>query len=372
MPAVLCVDLEPDDRELAVPSAPSWPGADALLADDAWLRDAMGDRSAPVNWFVRCDPQVEACHGSADWALERYAARLDALAATGDEVGLHPHNWRWHADGRRWSVDNGDDWAEHCVEVALAGYERVLGRPCRAYRHGDRFMSDAIARRLLASSVEVDLTLEPGPPAVRDAVPGVPTSGITPHVDQALVRPFQPSPDDFTVPDERSDGRLTMVPLTTGLVAHGPAPETAYLWREPEAFAAQLDLLLLDTRRRHLAFAIRSDMALPSWWRTNIERNLRVLAARVPALRWVPATEAARATRRAPDDDEHDPGPLGALVAAFEERAAQVARSEAELAALRVAVADLDTRLAAMEATITWRTRNRLLPVLRRVRRPRS
>jgi hypothetical protein len=367
VPAVLCVDIEPDRRECDVPSAPSWPGADRLLADDGWLRAAMGDHDAPINWFVRSDPQVAVCHGTATWALERYAVRLDELTAAGDQVGLHPHNWRWDGDRRRWTIDNGDPWSEHCVNTAFDGYERVLGRPCLSYRHGDRFMSDAIAARLRARGVEVDLTLEPGAPAIREVVPGVTTIGVTPHVDAAAVRPYRPSSESFAVADDDAGSALTMVPLTTGALPGRPAPETAYLWREPGVFAVQLELLLLDPGRRHLAFAIRSDMALDGEHRTNVEANLRTLVTRVPTVRWLPATALADAARPVPGAP--DPGPLGAIVTALQERTEQADRAAAELEALRAAVDDLGTRLAVMEATMTWRTRARLLPFLRRIRR---
>lgn len=367
VPAVLCVDVEPDPRECQVPSAPAWPGADRLLADHGWLRAAMGDHDAPINWFLRCDPQVAVCHGTATWGLERYAARLDALAAAGDQVGLHPHNWRWDDDRRRWTIDNGASWSERCVDTAFDGFERVLGRPCVAYRHGDRFMSDVIAGRLRERGVEVDLTLEPGAPAVRALVPGVPTTGVTPHVDAATVRPYRPSPESFAVADDDAASALTMVPLTTGALPGRPAPETAYLWREPGEFSVQLDLLLLDPGRRHLAFAIRSDMALGGAHRTNVEANLRTLVARVPAVRWLPATALADAARPVPGAP--DPGPLGAIVTALQEQVERADRAAVELEALRAAVDDLGTRLAVMEATVTWRTRARLLPLLRRVRR---
>ena len=296
MRAVLCVDVEPDLRQSEYPGPAKWDGADLALRDHAWLRTAMsapGDERPAINWFVRIDPQVELSNGSPTWAAERYADSFAGLALRGDEVGLHPHNWRWCADENRWVSDGSDAWVETIVQTAIEGFEKAIGHRCRSYRHGDRFVSDVIVRTLLADpDVLVDLTLEPGTPAARCLVASEHAIGLTRHVDLGLSRRFQPADDTIDIPVP-PDGRLTMVPLTTGVVPGGREPETLQLWRDPDQFQRMLRLRLLDADLDHLAFAVRTDVVLIPWARTYIERNLQCVRNSAPMVTWVAASSMA-------------------------------------------------------------------------------
>ena len=149
IPAVLCVDVEPDLRRPSVPSAVTWGGFERLVADVDRLRKRLAEpsgRPAQIGWFLRMDPQVEVVHGSVEWVAARYRDELEVLTEAGDELGLHPHSWRW--DGAGWCSDQSADWVAHCAHAALDGYERAFGEPCRSYRHGDRFTSPALVALL--------------------------------------------------------------------------------------------------------------------------------------------------------------------------------------------------------------------------------
>ena len=129
----------------AVPSAPRWTGFERLHDGVDRLRKRLAGpaaRTAQIGWFLRMDQQVAVAHGDVGWVADRYAAELRDLVEAGDELGLHPHSWRWEGD--RWCSDQSPDWVARCATDALDAYEAAFGSPCRAYRHGDRFTSSAL------------------------------------------------------------------------------------------------------------------------------------------------------------------------------------------------------------------------------------
>jgi hypothetical protein len=210
--AVLCVDLEPDSRTPDPSAEAEWRGADRIIDDHRWLRDRMGNGA--INWFLRFDHQVEHLHGDIRWPGDRFALALNALIDGGDEVGVHPHHWRWTGEG--WVPDGTTSWVVENVERALDAYADVFGTGPRSFRYGDRFVSDEVTRRLIDDpDVVVDLTAEPGVRSCRGLVADEAALGITRHIDIALAHRYRPSTDAADIPSETSS--LTMVPLTTAV-----------------------------------------------------------------------------------------------------------------------------------------------------------
>src|SRR5689334_1090608 len=134
VPIVICIDIEPDERVLNPDSAQDWLGFQAGWEPLHRWRAALSRLTgspAHFNWFVRIDPQIEYCYGAADWAVTRYRPCFAAMAEAGDEIGLHPHAWRWRESERQWVSDFGDQsWIEHCVRQGFTHFERQFKRPC--------------------------------------------------------------------------------------------------------------------------------------------------------------------------------------------------------------------------------------------------
>lgn len=399
VPAVLCIDVEPDARDVPMPDPePRLPGLESLLpridAVRARLASSSG-RPCALTWFLRMDLQVAIAYGSARFIADRYPADLAHLVAAGDELGLHTHSYRWQ-DGRGWVQDQADaEHVAHCALTALDAYRDVFGQSCRAYRHGDRFMSRQLGSVLVDNGVRVDLTLEPGTPARPGLVRTEQNTGLIPHVPRDRVAPYVADPKDVFEP---GDSELLVIPLTNSVrFTEDRAPgddvpfSTLVLWSQPREFAAMLDARLADPNLTHLAFAIRSDLPLHpllwSWFQANIEHLCTGPLA--TELAWVTASRARElllprvtATMGAPrwPDDSAAAAALSTLAASLSgglrdaeaqlaaERARYAADVEAlrtELGAAEVRGADLETHLAEMRATSWWRLHDRLLPVLR-------
>lgn len=303
IPAVLCVDLEPDRRR-PDRNAATAAGMDRIFSLAEVLRgelSAATGTTVALTWCLRMDPQITEVWGAPDWIATAYSRELAEARASGDVVGLHPHSWRWR-DG--WLSDQGDEeWVAHCVRVALEGYYEAFGVACEVYRHGDGFMSNSVAQQIDAAGIRVDLTLEPGHPTRTALVPEEQATGWLPDTQEVPHRAYWPSPDDFRVPDPaRTDGVL-MIPLTPGLVlstqyrGHRLFPTGAYeplaLWSEPAQFTRMLRTYLRQPRVSHVAFALRSDIGvLPTAW-ANVELNVRTVNEELHGeQRWCTALEA--------------------------------------------------------------------------------
>jgi hypothetical protein len=167
-------------------------------------------------WFFRMDPQIAHVYGSASWVAVRYRRSIDALRASGDDVGLHVHPWRWDARGRAW-IENFDDqpWIEHCVRCGFEAFEQSMGTPCRTFRFGDRFMNDETLGLLERLGVRVDLTAEPG---LNGGDLPEPFTGALPDYTRVPRQPYRPSRADFASPGLGDPRDLWMVPLSAGSV----------------------------------------------------------------------------------------------------------------------------------------------------------
>ncbi|HAP76356.1 MAG TPA: hypothetical protein DCR14_09770, partial [Acidimicrobiaceae bacterium] len=158
VPLVVAIDLEPDDIRARVERLHIWTGADAAVG---WAEGRHhGWESASINWFVRSDVQTVAVLG-VDSPFARLGARMQARMAAGDEVGVHPHPFRW--DGSTWTNDFASPahaWA--CFDAAERDRQLHLGGSSAALRWGDRVSHDSLHARLAARGVGFDLTAEPG------------------------------------------------------------------------------------------------------------------------------------------------------------------------------------------------------------------
>jgi glycosyltransferase involved in cell wall biosynthesis len=289
IPVIMCIDVEPDRRVIARHRPDPLLGFEKLLTLVPDLRDRLADIvGGPVHftWFMRMDPQIADAYGSATALAETYERELAELQRAGDEIGLHPHNWRWRG---QWIGDHADaGWVEHCVDVALRSYREAFDRPCLAYRHGDRFMSNALSRQLDRAGIVADLGVEPGLAATRKLAPTEETTGWLPDTRTVPTHAYRPSPDDFRTPDPQRTSGLILVPMTPGValssvtVGNRIVPtgtyETLVPWTAPHRFQDMLRFRLAAPGLTHLAFAIRSDVALLADDWAAVDANLVELA----------------------------------------------------------------------------------------------
>ena len=216
IPVVLCIDVEPDEREIDITAPKEWEGFKKTSGFFIALRSRLEEATqAPVSfsWFVRMDPQIEHAYGQSWWVAKRYGDVIAQLEAAGDEIGLHTHAWRWRQDWHRWIIDHGDQqWVNHCVNMSFEAYQTVFGRSCISFRFGDRWMSDATMDLLEKVGVQFDLTIEPG---VKATIEELHTGSFPDYTDSPRY-PYRPSQKNLTKDDPMQARGLWIIPLSTG------------------------------------------------------------------------------------------------------------------------------------------------------------
>ena len=306
VPVLICIDVEPDAREVSLGGREDWEGFEAtrrLL--DSYRARAAGATGAPANfsWFVRMDAQVAAAYGSPAWAAERYAREFEGLRAEGDELGLHAHPWRWDEGRGRWVADFGDQrWINHCVRLSFRAFEQAFGRRCAAFRFGDRWMNDETLRLVEELGAAFDLTLEPGRRGTPNLLPSEHFTGAFPDYARVPREPYRPSASDFRERGGDAPGRLWLIPLSTGLLPpwpraplyrravwrlrYGPRRHSPlYLALDPSYFRAAAEEILRGPGRPYLCLPLRTDDALGPERARRVGDNLDFLLAHPMAAR---------------------------------------------------------------------------------------
>ena len=288
IPVIFCVDVEPDPRQVNRDTREPWVGYEATQRYMRGLRpriEALTGAPAHFSWFLRMDLQIAGSYGSATWVADAHRAHMDEIQQAGDELGVHPHPYRWLEDEGAWLQDfDNQTWVDHCLRMSLEAFATAFRRPCLSLRFGDRWLNTETVNLAERLGVRFDLTLEPGAPPLPSLVPGERTSGVLPGYERVPRAPFTPSASDFRRRLRHGARSIRLIPLTSGYVRAGMLHPRRYLrrlwrngvrhrkqdtplsmWREwptPDTFDRMLDRAVAAQRHPYLAFAIRSDFSI--------------------------------------------------------------------------------------------------------------
>jgi len=298
IPVLLLIDCEPDQREALPDRALPWTGFERfeqLLAQERPRLVRKTGGPAHFNWFWRMDPQIEATHGSLDWAVRAYARQIADARRAGDGIGLHTHATRWDAEAGRWIMDHGNlAWIERCLRRSFAAYRRAFGHGCSIFRFGDGWFDGALVPLLDELGARIDLTVEPGVAARAGLVAGERTTGRLPDRRGAPQRPYHPALSDFRAPDDTGQVRLWVLPVSTGALIKRPKwrhPVRLLRWsRSPKRHVLQFNLEILPKRFprvldralaaagwSYVAICVRSDAGTSAERLDAVRQNLNAI-----------------------------------------------------------------------------------------------
>ncbi len=297
IPVILCIDAEPDARLIERGRPKVWEGYESahsyFLNRRAEIENITGT-DASYSWFFRLDPQIAEGYGRADWGVDYYKDWIQDYFRSGDEVGLHPHAFR--LDDKGWIADHGNQpWIEFCLDTAFEGFERNLGRPCRAFRFGDRWMNQDTMDYLENSGIDYNLTLEPGYPLQKNLCPDERVTGELPDTQKMPRFPYRPLANNYQIPDASRRGGQWVIPISSGPVFKKmgrserlfkkifrpstlrPGNLTLNLSFGANGFGQVLDRILENEKQPYLAFVVRTDaFSNPAYFR-NLELNFNKL-----------------------------------------------------------------------------------------------
>ena len=215
-PIVICLDVEPNERAIDPRIAADWTGFEKTFEFFEELRPKLEDATGAAvhfSWGVRMDPQIAQVYGNPAWAIGRYGRLFDRLVASGDEIGLHVHCWRWDEALGNWISDMGNqEWVEGCVRMAFEAFEESLHRRCLSFRFGDRWINNATLDLVEQLGVRYEVTIEPG--RTKLIVPEAHT-GKAVDWSLALRQPYHPAKTNVLESSNSDSRSFWVVPLTT-------------------------------------------------------------------------------------------------------------------------------------------------------------
>ncbi len=209
---VLSCDTDPDRPDFLDGMEPgkfTWRGmTEGIPAVKALMQGVTDSRGRePVfTWFLRADEQMQRVFGGYAAVVRAEHTLLRSLAASGDELGWHPHFWRAGRDGRWYQEVEDEPWQLEMLRLAHQDLSAALpeGRAPQSVRMGWAYHTTPTYGALDSLGVRVDCSALPGYRTYRGSPP---TRGENFFDWQSTPRqPFHPSRRDHRRPprdDER-------------------------------------------------------------------------------------------------------------------------------------------------------------------------
>lgn len=264
---VIGCDTDPDRAgylDGVTPDALTWrgmtEGIPRLKDDVASLRDHEG-KSPVFTWLLRVDEQVRRMQGSYAWVLRNHTAFLQSLESSGDELGWHPHFWKFDDQANKWYQEAQDvTWQIRMLQEAHRDYMSVLPGRALSVRMGWDYHNTQTYATLEQLGVRVEFSAIPGMCTIRRAVSAHPENLFdwypTPR------HPFYPSRVDYRRPAAAGEEAFSLLEAPNFV-------STSHLW----GLVSGLQL----ARKMRDRSQLRRAMVRPTYW-INITGRPRYFA----------------------------------------------------------------------------------------------
>lgn len=206
LPIVVVVDVDPDWRTKGTVGAPNrsemgWRGIEvgvpSMLELAGRLRDPFGS-GVRFTWLLRSDTQMATLFGDPAFVADKFGDFWRTRLSVGDEVGWHPHAWRYSEKIGRWYQERTDpDWLKECLREGFQSLSRRFR--IRSAKPGWTSHSNLTMRLFSDVGVQVDLSALPG---MRYDAGSASTAWTWGSYDwsRAPSEPYHPSEDDYQSP----------------------------------------------------------------------------------------------------------------------------------------------------------------------------
>jgi len=199
------------------------------------VRDSDGN-AARLTWMVRADDQLSSAYGDAAYLLLAHCDLWASRRENGDEIGWHPHLYRF--DRGAWRQDTDPERLQDQLRRSADAIRDTEYHPVSS-RIGEAYSSNAVMSALDACGILYDSTAMPGR-VRRDVVRNLNWEG-TPE------EAYHPSRDDYRQPGN-NPLELLEIPLTMFVTqtAYDAKPLRRYVdlsFRHDVVFPALEDVL---------------------------------------------------------------------------------------------------------------------------------
>jgi hypothetical protein len=219
---IIGCDTDPDRPgfvEKATEEGKSWRGVTegiSLLKEITHdIKD--GDGVVPrITWLIRADEQIKLLYGDYAWALRNFENLLKDLQSDGDELGWHPHFYKFDPALKRWYQEVFEiDWQIQILDEAFRAYTALFPGFPLSVRMGWDYHNNSTLQKLADLGVKVDFSALPG---LRTAAPSRdarPFNVYDWHLSPK--EPYYPSLENYQRKARADDNRLPIleVPIFT-------------------------------------------------------------------------------------------------------------------------------------------------------------
>ena len=173
--------------------------------------------SAKVTWFVRSDEQLKAVFDDYAYPLRNFSDLWKKLEQQGDEIGWHPHLWRWSKKNRSWYQEVSDnEWMNHCLEKGHREFVKLI-KSVSSVRMGWGFHNNFTMKKVDELGVLVDLSASPD--LKHEGGPDERGSHFLNEYDWSITtqKPYRPSKQDYRRSEKNNEQNLRIleIPITT-------------------------------------------------------------------------------------------------------------------------------------------------------------
>jgi hypothetical protein len=227
---ILCVDADPDG--INVPGVTyrkktklSWSTLKKRIPEIIKIADSMEnnfDIKVKLNWFLRCDHQINELYGSYNWVLSEFDSIWKSLRKRGDEIGWHPHFWKWDDKKNTWFQEIKDKkWMVECLENGFKNISNWLGE-IPAVRTGWGYHDNNTMNKLDQLGVKLDLSGLPSLKSQGTILDGAFCDYY--NWETTSEKPYNPSKQDYRLVGFKPL-KILEIPMT---VSRDPLPYALY------------------------------------------------------------------------------------------------------------------------------------------------
>jgi len=168
----ICCDVDPDVLGYNIPATRfdvykeklGWKGLDNIpkIREICNSIEDSESNTVRITWFIRSDTQLKTIFDDYAYPLRSFRDLWKELELQGDEIGWHPHLWRWSKQNKCWYQEIHDKkWISHCLEN---GYKQFLKiKPnLTSIRMGFDFHDNFTMKKINDLGLTVDLSALPG------------------------------------------------------------------------------------------------------------------------------------------------------------------------------------------------------------------
>lgn len=224
---VICCDVDPDVLGYNMPATRfdvykeklGWKGVDNIPKIKEICNSVKDPESnrARITWFVRSDEQMKIIFDDYVYPLKKFRNLWKGLEHQGDEIGWHPHLWRWSKQNKCWYQEIYDKkWMSHCLEKGHKEFLK-LAKNLTSVRMGWGFHNTFTMKKINDLGLTVDLSASPG--LEHQGSPDERGSHFLNAYDWSTTpeKPYHPSQQDYRRPAKNNEKGLNIleIPITT-------------------------------------------------------------------------------------------------------------------------------------------------------------